>query len=349
MTALITFVRSSFGRLCGACAPAALAAALVLGSVPAAHAGVEISHAFYYFNEAGQRVDVDGNRVVMATGASGLQSVIPQAQVQSSGPLSTALTWNGAASGELGVRSIKASLSMDARESPWDQRNPPPRDARVGNGVVSIDLVDTIRLSSLSGLFGAQLVSARLRSSAFSGELRKTGYTGDGAGSAAAEVRVDYSLVRVGTGGTISPVFSRFFNKALELDANPETWSPGLTDPIGTPSFLLAANVDHIVAISLRVAGTLSGDPFPAESPGLRSIVADFGSTLRLGGFGEFRDENGNLLTDVRMESALGIDWLAPLDGGPAVIPIPGSLALFAGALPLLMLLGWRRRALGAR
>ena len=74
------------------------------------------------------------------------------------------------------------------------------------------------------------------------------------------------------------------------------------------------------------------------------SARSRFNSTFTFGGFFDFQDENGAPLNDVTFTSEAGIDWLSPLAGGTTVVPLPGSLALLAAGVPLLILLARRTK-----
>ena len=102
----------------------------------------------------------------------------------------------------------------------------------------------------------------------------------------------------------------------------------------------------------LRLASTIAAAAFsfPAESPPRAVSRSQFDSTYYYNGLTDFRDGDGNPLSDLSFTSAAGsgFDWVSQEASAPiAVVPVPASAALLAGGLALLMGASVRRRAVG--
>lgn len=109
---------------------------------------------------------------------------------------------------------------------------------------------------------------------------------------------------------------------------------------MGSSRIPLANGRSHIIVLTMSAIIDLTGSALPSEDPERLHAVASFNNAFSFGGFFDFQDEDGsNPLTDMSVVRESGIDWLSPLP-----VPLPGSLALLAGGLPLFAgLARWRR------
>jgi len=271
---------------------------------------------------------------------------VPPGRVEGFGPLATTLdfTVNGRVSPQ--GRTLGAGAEISAVENRWDERNPPLDPGRkIGQAHVHSSLTDSVQVLSptamLAAGFGTNFITMNVRASALDGILTLPLFSSAAGGAGFAEVKLDLLIFESLPGGRLALRYERNFAKLLasadndtffELDSRLDP------DPLGGRSFPLQNGRDFVIRMSLITNVLLSGDAYPANAPPAISARSRFNSTFTFGGFFDFQDENGAPLNDVTFTSEAGIDWLSPLAGGTTVVPLPGSLALLAAGVPLLIL-----------
>lgn len=283
--------------------------------------------------------------VTEAPGGPPIVLNVPPARVPGSGPLSTTLDFNLYGKAIQATRTLGSAVSVSAQESAWDPRITPPQTRKTGEARMVSTITDFVEVRSplamLAAGFNTNFITMSVRKSPLEGLLQVPEYSQPGAGFAFSDVTLNFQLFE--TTPTSAPAlrYEIGFSKRLDTTGGPSSFrlAPGGPDPLGGRTFPLQNGRNFLIVMSLSTDVLVSGDPFPENGPINRTANSDFQSTFTFGGFFDFRDEQGNLLDDVTFTSQAGIDWLAPIPDSTTVVPLPGSLALLAGGLPLLVAL----------
>ncbi|MCC6705984.1 MAG: hypothetical protein IT492_00360 [Gammaproteobacteria bacterium] len=273
----------------------------------------------------------------------------PRAFVSAIGPLTTSLEFQVDGHIDTPTRSVGVGAEIVAKETPWDERSPPRIPSRrVARANVRAELRDIVDVFSVTGMLGAlgetNFVSGALRPSKFDGTLFAPAIV-PGAGFSFSEIKLEFGVYEILDDDTLDEKFAKSFIKTITSEAGGDFiqfnsfLDQNLGDPLGSSRIPLKNGSSNLIVVTMQAMVELTGTPFPASDPSRLVANSSFNNTFSFGGLFDFKDANGNALNDVTFTSHSGMDWLSPLS-----VPLPGSLAMLIGSLPLLAAATRRRR-----
>ena len=273
----------------------------------------------------------------------------PRAFVAGVGPLTTSFEFQVDGHIDTATRSVGVGAEIVAKETPWDERNPPRIPSRrLGKASVRAELRDIVNVLSVSqmltSLGGDNFVTGALRPSKFDGSLFTPNIVA-GAGASLSEIKLEFGVYEILANDTLDEKFTSPFVKTIDSEHGGEliqfnnTLHPDEGDPLGSSRIPLMNGRSHLIVITMQAVVELSGTPFPDNDPERLSAKSSFNNTFSFGGLFDFRDANGNPVNDVTFTSQSGIDWLSPLS-----VPLPGSFGMLVGGVTLLAALVRRQR-----